>query len=206
MDSPSIAERILASAEELFFRFNYTKTTSDDISREASVSKRTLYKYYRSKRHILQTLVNNRIEALSIELKEIIKSEVDFPEKIHSAMSVTMDHLSRISRPFIEDLQRNVPEVWQQLSDYRNDMVNTVFVSLLDEGIKTGYVNKEINRSVAVLVMLSVLDNLINASVDKALPSDLSQTVPQNIDNIFDEIINIIFNGIMYSSTVLKKS
>ena len=103
------------------------------------------------------------------------------------------------------DIQRNVPDVWQQLSKYRRDIVTTVFVSLLDEGLHTGYVKKKINRSVAVLVMLSVMDNLINASVDKTLPSDLSSKIPQNIDHIFDDIITIINNGILNDSTAFNK-
>jgi len=205
MKFASIAERILSSAEELFFRFGFTKTTAEDIARESSVSKRTLYKYYRSKDHILQALISKKTQELSTELNKIIGSGVDFQEKLHSAMTVTTKALSKVSRPFIDDIQRNVPDVWQQLSKYRRDIVTTVFVSLLDEGLHTGYVKKKINRSVAVLVMLSVMDNLINASVDKTLPSDLSSKIPQNIDHIFDDIITIINNGILNDSTAFNK-
>ncbi len=205
MEFKEIEERILQTAEELFFRVGFTKTTAEDIARESSVSKRTLYKYYRSKRHILQAIINKNAQELSSELYKIINSDSNFPDKLHTALTVTTKVLSKISRQFIDDIQRNVPEVWQQLSNYRRDMVNTVFVSLMDEGIKAGYVKKKINRGIAVMVMLSVMDNLINTSIDKLVPSELSGNIPKNIDYIFDEIINIIYNGILNNPTILNK-
>jgi len=206
MEISSIDNRILISAEELFFRYGFSKTTAEDIAREASVSKRTIYKYYRGKIHILQELLSKKTGYLTTELNKIISSDGSFPEKQHKAMSVITKVLSKVSKHFIDDIQRNVPDVWKQLSEYRKDIVNTIFINLLDEGIKAGYVKKKINRGVAVLVMLSVMDNLINASVEKTLPSDLSSLIPHSIDKIFDEIITIINDGILNSQIISSKS
>ncbi len=206
MKIKAIEQRIIIKAEELFFKFGYTKTTTEDIAREASVSKRTLYKYFRSKSHILETLIIKLTTIMTNELNRIIQSKSSFPEKLHDALIVERQILSKVSRHFIEDIQRNVPEVWNELSEFRKDIVNTVFANLLEEGISAGYVNKNINRGIAVLVMISVTDLIINSSIEKTLPSNLSALIPQGIDNIFEEIINIIYNGILDKPITYNKS
>lgn len=205
MEIKAIEERILSSAEELFFSFGYTKTTTEDIAREASVSKRTLYKYFKSKTHILEVMVNKLTNILATELNKIIQSDASFPEKMHDALIVERQILSKVSKHFIEDIQRNVPEIWQELSEFRKDMVNTIFANLLEEGINTGYVNKNINRGIVVLIMISVTDVIINTSIEKTLPSNLSTLIPHGIDNIFEEIIHIIYNGILNEPIVYNK-
>ncbi len=196
-------KRVLSSAEELFFHFGYSKTTVDEIAKKACISKRTLYKYYRSKEDILRDYLNKKTDFLTKELNLIANSDDSFPEKMHSALTLTTKTLSTVSRHFIEDIQTNAPNLWQKLSEYRKKMVNTVFVKLLDDGIKTGYVRKNINRSVVVMVMLSVMDNLINATVDKTLPDYMHGNIPKSIDSIFYEIIAIIQNGILNDKNVL---
>ncbi len=206
MEQTAINERILTSAEELFYRFGYSKTTAEDIARESSVSKRTLYKYYHSKNNLLEVLINNKMQTINKELNDIMSSDDLFPAKLHNSIAATTKVLSKISQHFFYDLKRNVPKVWQKILEYRKEIITTNFLSLLNEGIRTGYVRKNINRGTAVLIMISIIDNIINASAEEILPPNLLATIPQKTDKIFDEAINIIINGIFNDTALLELS
>lgn len=189
-------EKILLASEDLFYRFGFTKSTSDDIAKQAGLSKRTLYKYFQSKQEILETFIRNKFEKLRSELDSILKQKHDFPEKIREITTLIAVSLSGLSPFFLDDLKINVPEQWQKISDFRRELVQDFFPGLLDEGIREGHFKPFINKGVAVLVMLNTMEIIINPGLVRNLPPKLSANVPDEPDKIFNFIFEIIYDGI----------
>jgi len=50
-------ERILKSAEKLFARFGFRKTTMNEIARDVRMGKSTLYYYFKSKENVLEAVI-----------------------------------------------------------------------------------------------------------------------------------------------------
>lgn len=63
-DSPSPAERILATADKLFYAKGIRAVGVDTIAAEAGVSKRTLYNHYRSKDALIAAYLTARFRPL----------------------------------------------------------------------------------------------------------------------------------------------
>jgi TetR/AcrR family acrAB operon transcriptional repressor len=56
-DSDKTQDQILAAAVELIIRMGYDKTTMGDIAEEASLSRRTIYLYFKSKEELFEELL-----------------------------------------------------------------------------------------------------------------------------------------------------
>ena len=199
----TISGRVVKQAEDLFNRYGYSKTTADEIARSAGISKRTLYKYFDGKQDVLEKMVEEKMHHLKHEIRQVLEEPVVFPEKLRKVISLVVTNLSGVSRHFLEDLRRNVPETWQKLSDFRKEMVEIYYTRILDEGIAAGHFKPGINRGVAVLVMLSAMEHVINPSTMVALPSDLADSIPANSEMLFDEMIRIIYEGILAGDPAL---
>lgn len=197
-----MTERIIKAAEELFGQFGFSKTTSDEIARKAGVSKRTLYKYFESKQQVLDAVINGKIQKLNDELKSILVLKVDFPEKLRQITTCVALTLSGISRHFLDDLRRNVPQSWEVISGFRRDMVNVYFPMMLDEGIREGHFKAGINRGVAVLLMMNAMEIVINPGMAANLPEALAREVPLNQEELFDKVMQIVYEGIHQGDSI----
>ncbi len=197
-------KKVLSAAEELFDHFGYSKSTSDEIAQKAGISKRTLYKYFDSKKKILEVFINQKIETLRNELDRILAKQIIFPEKMRRITTQVAVTLSGISPHFLNDLRINVPDVWQKISDFRRDMVHIYFPMLLDEGIREGHFKPDLNKGVAVLIMVNAMEIIINPQVTETLPAALLQDIPQKPEELFDKVIQIIYDGIHEGESIYR--
>jgi AcrR family transcriptional regulator len=88
MDESKSYSVILEVAERIFFQYGYSNTSMEEIANECGMSKKTLYKYFKSKEGILLECVKRRIDYNSNIISEIIYSnEIIFHEKIEKIMT-----------------------------------------------------------------------------------------------------------------------
>jgi AcrR family transcriptional regulator len=196
----AISIRILNSAAALFFKYGYSKATADEIAREAGVSKRTMYKYFSGKSQILENLIDMKIDFLHQQLQQILNSDFDFPEKLKRTVSAVTEALQELSRDFLDEIRKSVPEIWQKISDYKKELVEKYYTKILIEGKKSGHFKKNINIGVAVLLMMNAMELIINPPAKGGLPADIEQYVPVSSDALFDEVLELIYNGILVNN------
>lgn len=65
---------LVAAAGEAFRRKGYRNTTIDDIAEAAGISRPTVYKYTRSKQHLLDLMVDEVTDYLQRRIKEVLDS------------------------------------------------------------------------------------------------------------------------------------
>ena len=86
---------IMESAQTLFARNGYNKTTVDEIARQADVAKGTLYKYFRSKNDVFKAVVvreNNQINHYIMEAVNKADSPI---KKIRALLDVKIRELRK---------------------------------------------------------------------------------------------------------------
>jgi len=68
----NIQEKIAESFEKYYNQFGFKKTSVDDISKDLKISKKTIYKHFRSKEQIFKYL----IQKISVQFSELIKPKL----------------------------------------------------------------------------------------------------------------------------------
>ncbi len=68
---PDTCEAILDACDRIMGRYGFRKMTMDDLAREAGVSKRTIYVYFRSKEEVGLSSIGRVVEAARREMEEI---------------------------------------------------------------------------------------------------------------------------------------
>lgn len=64
-------ETILNSAKSLFARYGERSVSMDDIARESSISKKTIYQHFSNKESLLLTIVETVIEQWTLYKEEL---------------------------------------------------------------------------------------------------------------------------------------
>lgn len=65
---------LVAAAAETFRRKGYRNATIDDIAEAAGISRPTVYKYTRSKQHLLDLMVDQVTGDLSLRIKQAVET------------------------------------------------------------------------------------------------------------------------------------
>ena len=196
-DDIEIKDRILSRAEEMFLKFGYSKVTMDEIAANLGMSKKTLYKFFPSKEELVREIiykmrcgVKDYVDAL------LADDKMDFVEKLKRMMNLIGNQSSKLQGPLLEDLHRNIPEVWQQINEFRKENVRQKFTQLINMGVEKGIFRKDIDQRLIVLIYSSAIQGLIN-------PEILSQ-MPFSVEQVFESVIKVIFSGIFSEEGRIK--
>jgi len=185
-----VRNRILQAAREQFFRFGFTKVTIDEIASDLGMSKKTIYKYFPSKDRLLRGVIETMMKEIWTRVSSLIHDDsMDFLDKLKYLMELVGMQISKLGRPFIQDVQRNAPEIWKEIDEFRNKAILNNFGDLLNEGVQKGVFRSDVNQQLLMLMYSNTIQNIIN-------PEVLSQH-PFSASDVFEAIIKVIFEGIL---------
>lgn len=87
-DGSATRKKLERCALTLFVKKGITETTIKDIAHKAQVAEGTLYRHYKSKDELAQSLFLTSYEAVAIQLKEIAQQSKTVEQQIHSMVEL----------------------------------------------------------------------------------------------------------------------
>lgn len=182
----------------LFLRYGYSRVTVDDVVRELAMSKKTVYNYFPNKSAILLACIDSFVRKFR-QQAETILGNVDLP--IREKLNLYLRHIglsfTRISQEFMQDIKRSEPEAWERLCTYRRDVVLQHLSTLMDEGVKAGYIRDDASRYLAILAYIGAIDQLDDPDFVAQFPAAFAQTVPGNVQERADQLIKLLLHGLL---------
>lgn len=183
-------ERILMAARDRFLLHGFSKVTTEELTSSLGISKKTLYKYFPSKEALLRGILQSFIRETSQRVENIVQDEsLDFTEKLQALLRLLGKQLSRIGRPFMEDLQKSTPVLWKEVEDFRREKLLSNFRILFEEGIRQGKIRSDLNPEFLTTMYSSTIESIVNPWVLSKLPVSGSQALTT--------IIQVYFQGIL---------
>jgi len=191
MDELKSISVILEVAERIFFQFGYSNTSMEEIANECGMSKKTIYKHFASKEEVLMECVKRKIDINSKRITEIIYSEdIKFHDKIEKIILATSENFKEIDISFLYDIKKSCKEAWKLIENHKLNHIPKSFTDLITDGIKKGYVKKDVKAEIVAYIYLSAMLNLLDSSF-------FSNTSNYSILEIIKEIDNTIFYGVI---------
>lgn len=149
-------EQILEASEAMFHKYGYSKTSLDDIAKEAGIGKGTIYYYYESKEDIFLEVAKYHSEKFYLLLKDKISEVKSFEEKFNLAIKLPI-RLIYEHAPVLLDAVKNLPRNYlHKLEQFRHDN-KQLMVGLLDEIFKEGINQGVISESLPVHKLGSIV-------------------------------------------------
>lgn len=79
-------EEILKNAKKLFTKFGYKKVTMDEIAKTSSVTKRTVYSYFKDKDEILKVFLFEEIKNMKEIINKVEEKNLSFIDTVHQSL------------------------------------------------------------------------------------------------------------------------
>lgn len=188
-DDLHVKRRILDVTRELFFKYGYSRITMDDLASNIGISKKTLYKHFRSKEDLIREVLLDLMQEMMRKITGIIHNpETEYLEKLKQLIIFIGDLAAKVSQPFLE-LQKELPHLWSELDRAREKFILDNFRVFFQEGVEKGLIRNDVNLELILLIFINSVRTIIS-------PKALSE-VPFAVKDAVDGIIKVIYNGIL---------
>jgi len=181
-----LKERIINSVAKFINLYGVKRFTVDDIARDLGISKKTIYKYFRSKDELVSEMFRASLEDNIKSTIEAVEKEATIVGKLNTAL--LSHHKYQIPLEILEGIQKFYPKEWERIEEQLKFKLRLVR-DIICEGIEAGELRKDINIEVLSLI----LDKATRAILDYnfLVENDL------NVNKALREIEKILWYGIL---------
>ena len=191
-DNPTV-QRIVSAARAHFFAHGFRSVTMDDLAEELGMSKKTLYASFPSKTALLQAVLMDKFRNVESDLDAIMAQRSDDTlTELQRFLACMQQHTEEIQPPFVRDIRREAPELFQVIEKRRREMIQRYFGKIFADGRKAGLVRKDIPVKLITEILLGAVQAVMN---------------PPKMDELglspktgYSSIISVILDGV-----ILKK-
>jgi AcrR family transcriptional regulator len=159
----AVRQRILTAARQHFFAQGFRTVTMDDLARAMGMSKKTLYAQFPSKRALLEAVILEKFRAVEADLNPISSAApADFAAALHRLLACIQRHLDEIRPPFLRDVQREAPDLFEMVEGRRRKLIQRHLGRLLAKGRRQGLVRKDVPLHLVMEILLAAVRAIIN--------------------------------------------
>lgn len=157
--------KIIATAEKLFLKFGVKNVTMDDIAKEMTMSKKTIYTYFSKKETLVEVVVFTIFDRVAKRIYEIIASELNPIQEIITIEDELAVHIDQQTSAMMYQLQKYYPKLYKKLTTKQSEVIDKTFRENLKRGLTMGVYRDDINIDVITKIYYTTLINLHNQDV-----------------------------------------
>lgn len=180
--------RIVSQAAEMFAAQGLKSVRMDDIARELSISKRTLYEMFSDKEELIYLSMKSLFERSCSEMSEISSKANDVLEALFMALQ-KINNDSTLQRRIEGNLKKFYPAVYEKIRQEGVDKNQRSLKAMIERGINEGLFLREMNIEVTMRIFYGVATTLKSSIITKEM-------VDVNEIEVFYQVVTMLFRGI----------
>ena len=180
----------MLAARAHFFAHGFRGVTMDDLAAELGMSKKTLYSQFPSKTELLRAVLLAKFRSVETDLEAVVTDSADDASAaLHRLLACMQRHTAEIQPPFVRDIRRETPELFQLIEERRRDMIQHYFGKIFDQGRKAGIVRKDLSSELIVEILLGAVQAVMNPAKIEHLGLEPKTG--------YGAIVSVILDGVM---------
>ena len=163
------------------------KFTMDDVAKELSMSKKTIYTIFRDKESLFFAMVDYLFDSIKESEQCVLNDEsLDTLEKIRKVLGVIPEGYREIDFRQLNLLRDIYPAIYQRVEErLETGWENTI--ALLEQGMREGVVRK---------VSIPIVKMMMEAAIEQFFQRDILLQNGISYMDALDEVVDILVDGI----------
>jgi TetR/AcrR family transcriptional regulator, cholesterol catabolism regulator len=158
----STEEKILLSAEELIFKYGIKNITMDEIAKHLSMSKKTIYKYFKEKDEIIHSLMKHHLEQDRCRVKNVYERKLNVVEEVFELMKEMREIFTKINPIVFHELNKSYPKIWKEFQDFKYNFIEKMVEDSLIRGQKEGLIRNDIHTKLLSRLRVEIIEMSLN--------------------------------------------
>lgn len=146
-------QKIIAACREIALVQGFSGFTMDDLTARAGISKRTVYRYFKSKDEIIESVLAQFMADVRRSIDQALEKADSPLEKMMNVMFGITQNLRMVHPLVLYDIQKHYPHLWEKLEQFRTRNIQEIFESVLVNN--DHYFNTKINPKVFTTALLA---------------------------------------------------
>ena len=120
----------------------------DDIARNMSISKKTIYKYFKDKDALVEAVTEAMLACDGEEMEKIKSMSTNAIEEVALISSFLRSHVNEINPSLLYDLEKYHGTAWKIYLEYKHDVFIQSVIDNIKRGVDEGHFREGVNPEV----------------------------------------------------------
>lgn len=181
--------RIAGALKEMALTRGFYAVTVDELAACAGISKRTLYRYFKSKEEIIDVVTKEFIAETGRKVMLALSSTRDPVEQVTNLIRTISEQIKVLQTPALYDLQKHYPHIWEKVERFRAEKIQEIFKGLLLNDTNERF------RKVNPVIFTAALIAGVRATVNPAFILENNLSPEETLQSIFTIFLQGIVKG-----------
>ncbi|MDW3209373.1 MAG: TetR/AcrR family transcriptional regulator [Reichenbachiella sp.] len=141
-------EKILENTEALFNKYGVRSVSMDDIARELSISKKTIYQFFKDKDELVTLITKGHIDRERSEMATVKSTAENAIDELFKLSHCIREHVKEINPSMLFDIQKYHPSAWALWLEYKNVFIKNTILDVIARGKSEGYFRPELDAEI----------------------------------------------------------
>ena len=150
--------RIIEAASDLFRKYGVKSVTMDDIANDISVSKKTIYQFFKDKNAIVTTSTRHMLEEEERVMQEIIAHSKDVMDELIRTIEHFKKFMRLINPALLIDLEKFHTDAWNVYQEFKEECFKRNLTNSINRGIKEGFFRDDFNVDILAKLRMAEVE------------------------------------------------
>ena len=158
-----VKNRILSETVSLFKQYGIKSMTMDDIARHLSISKKTIYTFFKDKDALVLETMHTSIYCQECAIEEDLSSSKNAVHEIFVLKISMQKMLSTMNVSIMNDMQKYHPSAWKMYCQFKEEFILKKVINNINRGIKEGLYRDDIDVQLIARLRVETIDLTFNS-------------------------------------------
>lgn len=144
---------ILQTAYRLFTTQSIQLFTMDEIASRLAISKKTLYRFFTSRQHLVQQVCQLVADGYKEAMEAAENGKAGNLQRVLGFMAANVDFCKKTSVVFFADLQKHYPAEYESLNTTLTNITEQLLLRVLEQGIVEGVFRGSLHPRLIVTIL-----------------------------------------------------
>jgi AcrR family transcriptional regulator len=188
MKEDETRRKIIEGAKKLFQLYGFTRITIDEIAVNLKMSKKTMYKHFKSKDDLIWGVILSIQQPFVGRIQAAIESDKDFHEILLEIFSLFQQLSLQVTPPMIEDMH-SMPHIWEKIDALRRAAISENFEKVIVRGQANGVIRQDLDVKFMTNLWLHVVSSMLT-------PQTMMQ-LNMTPKDFFEKLLSFLMTGIL---------
>lgn len=147
-------------------KYGIRSITMDDVARELSISKKTLYQFVEDKDDLVKKTITTHLEEMDRMAMSIVSAEENAIQQILKIAEIMICMHREVSQGVLFDLKKFHPETFTLLNNHREKVIVNEVTANLHLGIKQKLYKKDLNVELTAGYYIALVMQSFDSDID----------------------------------------
>ena len=186
-------------------QFGIRTVTMDDIAKHLSISKKTIYLYFKDKRELVNTITEAHLATEEVRFEDVVNESENTVHEMILVSECLRDSMQEMKINIMNELQKFYPEAWELYMDFKQNVMKRSIQDVIERGQKEGHFRNEIDPELIALMRIEQVQTFFIKKHYLAKQYSLAEVQLQLFDHFIHGLFTIdghkLFNQYITTNT-----